>query len=162
VRRSSSEKRSVYPSLFLATLPKHSPADCPQNTGPLPPGGSAASGSNAAPTGPRSWGASRDTNSWRDRDDSRVPDVHQRDPSRGKYDAEQHRRREDGRDRHMRSDFRGQDRRDGRPRRSSRSRSRSKSPRARRKWHDGNGVQKERRRSRSVEDDYRDKRRRLD
>lgn len=52
----------------------HTLVDCPQNTGPLTNRGSAGTGANSAPTGPRQWGASRDTNSWRDRDSDRPRD----------------------------------------------------------------------------------------
>jgi len=141
-------------------------SDCPQNTGPLSNRGPPGSGANSAPTGTRQWGAPRDSGHWRDRDDGPVtPDVRPKEPDREKYQGGPAIRGDDQRrDRDSRgardNGGRSMDNYDSRnSRRRSHSPSRSRSPR--RSW-DGDYGRNDKRRDRSVAQDYREKRRRID
>src|ERR1700722_7042242 len=119
--------------------------DCPQNVGgPLLP----RTGANTTPTAPRNWGTNSYTGSWRD------GDVYRKGVDRGP----------DGSDRYRRGVERPRDRSgwdDNGPgdRRRSPVRSRSRSPPPRRSIDHGS-HRRERRRSRSVDSDNREKRRR--
>ncbi|KAF8060967.1 microfibrillar-associated protein MFAP1, Zn finger, CCHC type protein [Lyophyllum atratum] len=142
----------------------HLKKDCPQNTGPLSERG--ATGSNAAPTGPRRWGNPPEAGSWRGADDAPRRDSGwktERDQPRDGHSrgAERDDRSKGRRGESERWHDRSRERYDKHSsRRRSRSRSRSRSP------YYGGGrdyAGKERRRSRERPvDDYREKRRRLD
>jgi len=123
--------------------------DCPQNVGPLTNRGS-GTGANSAPTGPSQWGASRDKNSWRDRDDDGTHNGGWEDNQRLK---------DERRERPPVNDiYRSRDDRSGR----RRSRSRSRSPYGSRQSDSVRGRRRSYSRERSAEREYRDKRRRID
>jgi microfibrillar-associated protein 1 len=139
-------------------------SDCPQNTGPLTNPRSAGTGANSAPTGPRQWGGSRETDTWRDREDGRSRDGGWGTNRGTKADRRERSPVDDTyRSRGNRDEGRSDNRKDGDYRDDRRRRSRSPYPSSRR---DNDHGRTERRRSRSRErsgdHDYRDKRRRID
>lgn len=151
-------------------------ADCPQNSGPMP-GRGPGSGANAAPTGPRRMGPPRDSGSWRDEPDSGFPSstpTGPKDrgaPNRGSEQRDSRGGNAGYNDRDSRGGDRGgrykefDSQRDSHRRRSrSPSGSRSPPPPRRSGYRDEEHGRKERRRSRdrSIDREYRDKRRRVD
>ena len=136
--------------------------DCPQNSGPLPL--RSGTGANATPTAPRNWGNNGDARTWRDRDERRAGDD--RDADQKDFLQRRDDSRRDGRRDERPRDQVGWGRDRGRERVvegcSIHRRSRSRSPPRRRTPVRDGGDRRERRRSPSLDHDYRDKRRRLD
>ncbi|KAJ7226072.1 microfibrillar-associated protein MFAP1, Zn finger, CCHC type protein [Mycena pura] len=138
----------------------HLKKDCPQNTGPLMQ--LAASGANAAPTGPKkSWGGPPDSGSWRERSDGGGGAGKERDRS-SHIDAHDHGRDDrNGWERRAERSRDHYDSRSSRRRSRSRSDSRSRSPPIRHGPREDDRGWRERRRG-SLERDNGGKRRRLD